>query len=197
MRELVIATRNKKKLKELKKYLKGLKVKLICLVDIENAPRIKEDGATFRDNAIKKALTISKFTGGPVLADDSGLVVDTLHGKPGVRSSRFAGENANDHDNNMKLLRCLEGIPFRKRRARFVCDVAIADSDKIVKTIEEDCSGIIGFDIRGRYGFGYDPLFVIPRYNKTFGQLGPKVKDRMSHRAKALRKAVEFLKRYM
>ncbi len=197
MKRLVIATRNEKKLRELVRYLKPLGIKVSSLKDIEVAPRVIEDGATFKENAEKKALTISKFTGGLVLADDSGLVVDALGGLPGVRSARFAGDNARDHENNIKLLNHLRNLPAAKRRARFACAAAIADKGKIIKTIEETCRGRIGFEVRGRYGFGYDPLFVIPKYGKTFGELGARVKDRMSHRSKALAKAREFLKKYL
>lgn len=198
MRELVIATRNEKKLLELRRYLKPLRaLKVISLKDIDGAPHINENGLTFGANAKKKALVTSRFTGGLVLADDSGLVVDALGGKPGVRSARFAGDGCHDHENNMKLLKLLEGLPAPRRSAKFVCNVAIADRGKIVAGIEKTCGGRIGFEIRGRYGFGYDPLFVIPKYNRTFGQLGPKVKDAMSHRAKALRAARSFLKKYL
>jgi len=196
MTELVIATKNEKKLLELKRYLKGVRAGIISLKDFDRTPRIVENGDTFKSNAAKKALVISRFTGGVVLADDSGLVVDILGGKPGVKSSRFAGPNKSDRQNNIKLLKSLEGVPLKKRRARFICAVAIADKGKIVKIFEEDCKGLIAFSVRGRHGFGYDPLFLIPEYKKTFGELGPEVKDRMSHRSKALKKAREFLKKY-
>ena len=148
-------------------------------------------------NALKKAVVTSNFTKGLVLADDSGLSVDALGGAPGVRSSRFAGPGKRDKDNNNKLLRLLAGSPAGHRQAKFVCAVAIADNGKLVKVIEEDCKGRIAFKEMGRHGFGYDPLFLIPKYGKTFGELGLKVKDRMSHRSKALKKAREFLRRYL
>ena len=197
MRDLIVATRNGKKLLELKRYLRPLGIKVVSLKDIKGAPHIVEDGSTFKANAVKKALAISRFTGGLVLADDSGLVVDALGGRPGVRSSRFSGEGATDRENNAKLLRLLEGIRACKRGGAFVCAVAIADKGRIVATIEERCGGRIAFDTRGRCGFGYDPLFLIPKYGKTFGELGAGAKDRMSHRSKALKKAREFLRRYV
>lgn len=197
MREIIIATKNEKKLRELKRYLKGVKARVLSLKGLGGTPRIREDGDTFKKNAVKKALVISKFTNGLVLADDSGLEVEVLGGQPGVRSSRFAGPKKKDHDNNLKLLNLLKGAPLKKRKARFICAVAIADKGKIIKIIEEDCRGIIAFSLKGRYGFGYDPLFLIPKYKKTFGELGPRIKDRMSHRAKALKKAREFLKKYL
>ena len=197
MIEVVIATKNEKKLRELKRYLKSVKAHIISLKDISRAPGIREDKSTFKGNAIKKAVTISKFTKGVVLADDSGLCVDALGGQPGVKSARFAGRNKKDHDNNAKLLKMMKRVPAGKRTARFVCAVAVADNGKTVKIVEEYCNGRIADSVRGRHGFGYDPLFLIPKYKKTFGELGLKVKDKMSHRSKALKKAREFLRRYI
>jgi len=197
MVEVVIATKNEKKLRELKRYLKSVKAHIISLKEVSRAPRIREDKSTFRGNAIKKAVIISKFTRGVVLADDSGICVDALNGRPGVKSARFAGHNKKDHDNNTKLLKMMKRVPAGKRTARFVCAVAVADKGRIVKVVEEYCSGRIADSVRGEYGFGYDPLFLIPKYNKTFGELGLKVKDRMSHRSKALKKARVFLKKYL
>ena len=197
MIEVVIATKNDKKLQELKRYLKSVKAHIVSLKDIPRAPRIREDKNTFKGNAIKKAVTISRFTGGVVLADDSGLCVDALRGRPGVKSARFAGSNKKDHDNNAKLLRLMKAVPAGKRTARFVCAIAVADNGSAVKIVEEYCNGRIADAARGRYGFGYDPLFLIPKYRKTFGELGLKVKDKMSHRSKALKKARKFLRKYI
>jgi len=197
MRDLVIATKNEKKLHELKRYLKMIKANVISLADFDRSPSIREDGNTFKANAVKKAVGISKFVKGLALADDSGLAVDALGGRPGVKSARFAGPRKKTHDNNIKLLELLEKVPLKKRSARFICAVAIADNGKLVKVIEKDCKGRIAFSIRGRHGFGYDPLFLIPKYNKTFGELGLKVKDKMSHRSKALKVAREFIRKYL
>lgn len=197
MKQLVIATKNEKKLHELKRYLKNIKAGVVSLKDFEKTPRIIENKKTFRENAAKKALAISHFTKGLVIADDSGLSVKILNGQPGVRSSRFAGPKKSDKENNKKLLRLLEGVPSSKRQAAFICAVAIADNGRVVKIIEENCKGLIAFEAKGRYGFGYDPLFLIPKYKKTFGQLGLRVKDRMSHRSKALKKARAFLRTYL
>jgi len=194
---LVIATRNHKKLHELKRYLKGVKVDVISLNEIDNAPSIREDKDTFKGNAAKKALVISRFTGGLVLADDSGLEVKALGGMPGVKSARFAGPRKKDGDNSIKVLKLLAGLPASKRSARFVCAVAVADKGKIIKLIEGSCRGRIAYSSIGRHGFGYDPIFLIPKYRKTFGQLGLKAKDRMSHRSKALKKARKFLRKYI
>lgn len=197
MRELVIATGNRKKLVELKRYLKGVPLKVVSLDAVGRRPRIREDGDTFMKNAVKKAVIVSRAVKGLALADDSGLAVAALGGAPGVRSARFAGPGKRDIDNNLKLLRLLRGLPASKRSARFVCAVAIADNGTTVRTIEADCRGRIAPAMRGSHGFGYDPLFVIPKYGKTFGQLGASVKDRMSHRSKALKKARAFLKKYV
>ena len=197
MRELIIATKNEKKLHELRRYLKGVSATVISLKDFKRVPRIVENGNTFKANAIKKALVISKFTGALTLADDSGLAVKFLKGEPGVRSSRFAGPRKSDKQNNKKLLKLMKKVSPAKREAKFVCAVAICDNGKIVKVLEESCSGTIAFSEKGGYGFGYDPLFLISKYKKTFGELGLKVKDKMSHRSKALKKAREFLRRYL
>jgi len=197
MIEVAIATRNDKKLLELKRYMKGVKAHVISLKSLAHAPGIREDKNTFKGNAIKKAVTISKYTKGVVLADDSGLSVDILNGQPGVKSARFAGRNKKDYDNNTKLLRMMEKVPSGKRRARFICAIAIADKGRVVKIVEEYCKGRIALSARGRHGFGYDPLFLITKYKKTFGELGLKVKDKMSHRSKALKKARKFLKSYL
>jgi XTP/dITP diphosphohydrolase len=194
---VVIATKNDKKLHELKRYLRPLKANVTSLKSFGNTPYILENGVTFKANAVKKAVTISRFVKGVALADDSGLKVDALGGRPGVRSARFAGRGKKDADNIKKLLKILKGVPYRKRRARFVCSVAIADNGKLIKTIDKDCGGIIAFAARGSYGFGYDPVFLIPKHGKTFGELGPKVKDAMSHRAKALKEARRFLRKYL
>ena len=197
MKDLVIATKNEKKLRELKRYLKSIKAHTIFLKDMSRAPEIREDSNTFKGNAIKKAVIISKFTKGVVLADDSGLCVDALGGQPGVKSARFAGRYKKDRDNNAKLLKMMKRVPAGERTARFICAVAIADNGRIVKVVEERCGGRIADSVRGRQGFGYDPVFLIPKYKKTFGELGLKVKDRMSHRSKALKKARQFLKQYL
>lgn len=196
-RTLVVATKNPKKLRELQRYLKNVKADAISLSSFKKSPAVREDGDTFKKNAAKKALKISRFVDGLALADDSGLIVDALGGDPGVRSARFAGPGKNDRDNCRKVLKLLEGMPLKKRTARFVCAVAIADRGKVVKVLEEDCKGLIALEEKGRHGFGYDPLFLIPKYNRTFGQLGLKVKDKMSHRSKALKRAREFLKKYL
>lgn len=195
MKEIVIATRNRKKLKEIKRLFKNPRVKTLSLNNFPKAPEVVEDRKNFRGNAVKKAEDISRFTGKLALADDSGLEVAALGGKPGVRSARYAGPKQIDRDNNLKLLKALKNKSGRS--AQFRCVVAIADSGKLVKVVEGACKGRIGFEIKGESGFGYDPVFIPAGYKKSFGELGSKIKDRLSHRAKALKIAAAFIQEYL
>ncbi|MDP2938019.1 MAG: RdgB/HAM1 family non-canonical purine NTP pyrophosphatase [Candidatus Omnitrophota bacterium] len=195
--ELIVATKNKKKLEEIKEILKSLNLKLFSLADYPKAPRIIENGKTFRENSIKKAIKIAKFTQKLTLGEDSGLCVDALGGKPGVYSSRFGGKDKSDRKNNLKLLKLLVGLPVNKRKAHYCCAVALADKNGLVGVAEGECSGFIGFTEKGNFGFGYDPLFVIPKYKKTFAQLGARIKHKMSHRFRALQKAKAILSTYL
>ncbi len=195
--ELVVATKNKKKLREIKAILKKLHLRITSLQDYANTPRIIENGATFKDNAIKKAIQIARFSGKLTLGEDSGLCVDALKGKPGVYSSRFAGKQKSDLKNNLKVLKLLGDLPLKKRKAHYVCAVALADKKGLVAVAEGRCNGIIGYAMKGNTGFGYDPLFIIPKYKKTFAQLGPRIKHKMSHRYHALEKARKILQRYL
>ncbi|OIP61962.1 MAG: non-canonical purine NTP pyrophosphatase [Nitrospirae bacterium CG_4_9_14_3_um_filter_53_35] len=193
--DVVIATRNRNKVEEISQMLQGSKFKVISLLDFKdrNLPEIQEDGLTFEENARNKALTIAKMTGRLTLADDSGLMVDALNGRPGVLSARYSGENATPEENNRKLLDEIKDVPTKKRTARFVCVVAIARPSGKVHVVEGRCEGLIAKEIRGETGFGYDPLFIVPEYDKTFAELGIAVKNRISHRAIAIQKAVEVL----
>ena len=195
--ELVVATKNKKKLEEIKEILKGLDLKISSLINYNRTPGIIENGRTFRDNAIKKAVKIARFTKKLTLGEDSGLCVDALGGKPGVYSSRFAGKNKSDAGNNAKVLKLLGSLPLNKRKAHYVCAVALADKDGLLSVVEGRCSGFIGFDLKGKYGFGYDPVFVIPKYKKTFAELGSCIKHKMSHRFRALEKAKKIIQKYI
>lgn len=194
--ELVVATKNKKKLREIKEILRGLNLKVSSLADYKNAPGIIENGRTFKENAIKKAVKIARLTGKLTLGEDSGLCVEALKGAPGVYSSRFSGSAKDDDKNNSKVLKLLEGLPPAKRKAYYTCAVALADKQGLLGVVEGKCFGRIGFELKGRSGFGYDPLFVIPKYGKTFAQLGLKIKHRMSHRFRALSKARSLLLKY-
>lgn len=192
-KELVVATRNKKKKKELVTLLKDLDVKILTLDDFKDAPKVREDKKTFKENAVKKAVEISRFTKKLTLAEDSGLEVRALGGLPGVRSARFAGPAKSDRANIVKLLRLLERTRFSERKARFVCFAAIADRGRLIKTVGGSVNGVIAFAPKGTFGFGYDPVFYYPPFKKNFAQLNPSLKNKISHRYKALRKAKKIL----
>ena len=195
--ELLVATKNKKKLKEIKEILKSLNLEISSLADYSKLPRIIENGRTFKANAVKKAVKIARFTGKLTLGEDSGLCVSALNGKPGIYSSRFSGKNKSDNQNNLKLLRMLAGLPPGKRKAYYACAVALADKDRLIGVVEGRCSGVIAAELKGSHGFGYDPVFIIPKYKKTFAQLGERIKHRMSHRYHALEKAKKILVKYI
>jgi len=171
-----------------REILKSLNLKIGSLAEYPKTPRIIENGRTFQDNAVKKALKIARFSGKLAMGEDSGLCVDALNGAPGVHSSRFSGKDKSDLKNNLKLLKALEGLPLHKRKAHYISAVALADKDGLLAVVEGRCDGAIGFKMQGHFGFGYDPLFIIPKYKKTFAQLGPRIKHKMSHRYRALKK---------
>ena len=195
--ELIVATKNKKKLEEIEHILKGLNVEISSLADYPAAPRIIENGRTFKENAVKKAVKIARFTKRLSLGEDSGLCVDALAGRPGIYSSRFSGKDKSDIKNNLKLLNLLGNLPLSKRKAYYVCAVALADNDGLIGVVEGKCFGRIGFEQKGSFGFGYDPLFIIPGYKKTFAQLAPRVKHKISHRFRALEKTRKLLQKYI
>jgi len=229
--DLVVATRNEKKLMEIRALLADLDFSVMSIGDFACIPEIREDGNTFEENAKKKAAQIAQITKRLTLADDSGLEIDYLRGEPGVRSARFAGENATDEDRNRKVLHLLKGVPLPERRARFRCAIAIASPDAgivdsqqsvvnsqqstvnsqqsivnrglqtrdyglMTEVVTGTCEGEIAFEPRGNEGFGYDPIFIVPAYGKTFAELGVEKKNQISHRAMALRRAKELLRVY-
>lgn len=191
--ELVIATRNAGKLKEIKKYLNHLEVNLSCLKDYPHLPEIVEDGDSFEANARKKAVVVAKYTGKLSLADDSGLEIDYLNGAPGISSARFGGNGLTDRQRSERILALLDGVPMEERTARFRAVIAIAEPDGRVKIVEGKCEGEISLEIRGKSGFGYDPIFMPAGYNQTFAELGIEIKNRLSHRGEALRKVMPIL----
>lgn len=196
MHELIVATRNKKKLEEIRDLLKGLDIKITSLDDYSDMPAIEEDGRTFSANALKKAATIALYTKKLTLGEDSGLEVKQLNNRPGIYSSRFSGEGATDKKNNAKLLKMLRGVPLKRRQARYRCCAALVDKDGIVDVVSGSCGGLITTRSKGKNGFGYDPLFLITRYQKTFGELNPAVKAKISHRSRALKKLKKIIERY-
>ncbi len=195
--ELVVATKNSKKLREIRDLIKIKLLKLTSLSDYPAAPRIIENGDTFKENAIKKALKISRYAGALTLGEDSGLCIEALKGEPGVRSSRFSGKNKSDLANNLKVLRLMKEVPPVSRKAFYVCAVALADSGRLLSVREGRCYGVIASEQRGSSGFGYDPIFVISRYRKTFAQLGERVKHKISHRYHAMKQMRKVIKKYI
>ena len=186
--EIIVATRNDGKVREIRKALMGLGFCLYALGDFPEVPEMEEDGESFTENALKKARFYSNYFGKLALADDSGLEIKALKGLPGIYSARYAGEKASNQENNQKLLREMAEVPFSRRGAQFQCVIAIVAPDGKEAIAEGSCKGRIGFKEVGKRGFGYDPLFYLPRYGKTMAQLTLEEKNRISHRGKALRK---------
>ena len=184
---LVLATRNAKKRREIEEILGELGLQLHDLSHYPNAPEVVEDGATFEANAKKKATEIARATGQWTLGEDSGLVVPALNGRPGVYSARYAGTQGDDAANNQRLLAELAPLGPDARDAYYVCTAALSDPAGTVHAVVEGrCHGRIIDTYRGEGGFGYDPLFLIPEYHQTFGELSPRVKHALSHRGRAL-----------
>src|SRR5262245_2303781 len=184
---LVLGTRNRKKGQEIFEILGDLGLELRDLTHFPDAPEVVEDGETFEANARKKAAELARALGHWVLGEDSGLVVPALDGRPGVYSARYAGTQGDDAANNARLLAELEPLPDDRRAAYYVCTAALADPQGEVRAVVEGrCHGRIVRAHRGSGGFGYDPLFLIPEYHRTFGELSPRVKHALSHRARAL-----------
>ncbi len=186
MKELLVATRNGGKVRELQGLLDEYGIKVTSLWDYPDMPEIVEDGKTFEENAAKKALVIAKHTGRLVMGEDSGLEVKALGYRPGIYSARYSGEDATDEENNKKLLEELKNVPRLKRQARYRSYIALANPKGVIGVVDGKCNGLIALKPQGTNGFGYDPLFFIPSYNKTFGQLDPAIKAKISHRARAL-----------
>lgn len=191
--DLLIATRNSKKKKELQEILGDLNIRLLTLDDIPEIPEVEEDGQTFEENAIKKASVTAVLSGYITLADDSGLVVDALGGDPGVYSARYAGVGSSDEDNNEKLLNMLATLKEQDRTARFICVIAICTPQGSINTVQGSCEGKILFSPSGQGGFGYDPLFIPEGFDKTFAELAAVEKNKISHRGKALQEAKPIL----
>lgn len=197
--DIVLATRNKKKVEEIRRIAAGLPITVLSLDDFPGCPDVIEDRDTFEGNASKKALEVARFTGKPALSDDSGLEVDALGGAPGVYSARYApdAESGNDPKNYLKLLKDLVDTPDAKRTARFVCCIALAFPEGEVRTFFGRSEGRIGREARGKQGFGYDPVFLAQGHNRTFAEMGPQEKDALSHRGKAIEKLAEFLSNFL
>lgn len=191
--EIVIATRNPKKIEEIRRMLAGSALSILTLEDFPDCPDVEEDGESFEANALKKVVAVSRYTGKAALADDSGLEVDALDGAPGVFSARYAGEGADDRKNLEKLLTELDRIAPECRGARYVCCIALAFPDGRTATFSGTVEGRIGTEPRGEHGFGYDPVFYPEGHSRTFGEMTDDQKDRISHRGRALRALARYL----
>ncbi len=187
--QIVLATKNQDKIREIKHLLENLNITILTFADFLEFPDIDETGSTLEENAILKAVGIAEFTGYPALADDSGLEVDYLDGAPGVYSSRYAGPGCSYDDNNNRLLKQLAGVPRDKRGARFRTIIAVAWDAEDVETVEGTVDGYIAEEKSGQYGFGYDPIFFYPPAGKTFAEMTVAEKNMISHRGQALIKA--------
>ena len=196
--KIVLASRNKKKIEELRQLLAGLlpEVEVLSLDDVGITGDIEEDGTTFEENALIKARTALAASGNRIaaIADDSGLAVDALNGDPGVYSARYAGGHGDDAANNALLLKNLAHLPLEQRTARFVCCIALVYPDGRELTVRGETEGLIINEARGNGGFGYDPYFYYPPFGKTFSELSSEEKNAISHRGKAIAKLAERLK---
>ena len=193
---LIIASHNSHKIDEMRKILKDFPTQIFSLRDINWKDPHLENGRTYYENALQKVRSVVDHFGEPALGEDSGLEVDALGGIPGMYSARYGGPGASDKDNNCKLLKALQGIPFDKRTARYRCTLVLLFPKGDVYTWEGTCEGIITLEPKGFEGFGYDPLFFLPEYKKTFAELGLEIKNKISHRAQSLAKLREFFQNY-
>lgn len=194
---IIIATNNEGKAKEFNELFTSYGYKIKTLLDFPEIGDVPETGNTFAENAFQKASAISKELNTIVLADDSGLEVDALNGKPGIYSARFAGEHGNDVKNNQKLLAALEGLPLEERTANFHCSLVMVGPDKEPLHVEGEVDGQILEEERGRHGFGYDPLFYLPELDQTMAELPSEQKNKISHRARAIEKLKEHLDEWL
>ncbi|MBC8586771.1 RdgB/HAM1 family non-canonical purine NTP pyrophosphatase [Paratissierella segnis] len=187
-RVLVLSTENINKINEIKHILRGLEIKVLSKKDVNLEDfEVIEDGNTLEENSLKKASALAEKIDYMVIADDTGLFVDALNGEPGVYSARYAGEDGNDKKNNEKLLGNLKGKSLEQREAKFLDVITLITEDKKIYTVKGECKGTIALELRGPSSFGYDPLFIPEGYDKTFAELGSDIKDKISHRAKALK----------
>lgn len=192
--EVVLATRNQGKVREFLELLRDLPLQVYSLDAFPQIRDLAEDGLTYTENAISKALTVARLTRRIALADDSGIEIDALQGAPGPQSRRFLGEGASDASRNARIIRLLQSVPLKARAARYRAVVAVATPDGTVRTFEGVCEGQVASAPRGAQGFGYDPIFLVPDHGKTMAQLPIAVKNRISHRARALAAARPYLR---
>lgn len=194
---LLLATTNPAKIREYSLLFQGASLCLTTLAEEGIEVEVSETGSTMEENARMKAAAYAVDDRFLIAADDSGLEVDALGGEPGPLSARFAGKNASDKEKVALLLSRLAGVPWEKRSARFRCVIAIASALEVLRIFEGECQGVIAFEPRGSQGFGYDPVFYLPELGKTMAELSIEEKNRVSHRGKAARKALRFLRKYV
>jgi XTP/dITP diphosphohydrolase len=188
-----VGTKNRGKVAEIRRLFSGLELDLLPLTDVPEAPEVEEDGPSFLDNAVKKARTVAQWSGRLTLAEDSGLEVAALGGQPGVYTARFGGPGLSARDRCRYLLAQMQHVPDGERQAAFRCVAVLADPAGRMLVREGHCLGVIGHELRGEHGFGYDPLFIIPQWGRTLAELSPEEKDRVSHRAQAMRALIPVL----
>lgn len=196
-KQIVFATGNEGKMKEVRAILQDLNVEVLSMKEAGIEADVIEDGATFAQNAMIKARKIAEYTNAIVLADDSGLAIDYLDGEPGIYSARYMGEDTSYRVKNANLLKRLEGVAEEKRSARFVCAIAARMPDGTELVTEGTIEGRIGYEEKGEGGFGYDPIFYVPEFGCSTAELSPEEKNAVSHRGKALQKMKEELNKYI
>jgi len=192
-RRLLLATTNQGKAREIESYLEDLNIEILSLKELGQSEPFSETGTTFDENARGKSLFYSMNWEDLTLAEDSGLEIESLNGEPGVLSARYSGEQATDEKNNQKVLERMKEVPSEKREARFVSCMVLSQKGNIITEIKESVEGVITFEEKGTHGFGYDPLFYYPPLKKTFAELQPEEKNKVSHRGRALNKLKEYL----
>ncbi len=193
--KILIATTNQGKVQEIRNLVKGLPALFLSLSEVPGIPEVVEDRETFEENALKKARMMAYSTGIVTLADDSGLCVDALDGRPGVHSARYAGDSASDEEKYLRVLEEMADVPDPARSARFVCAVALVAPDGEENLFRGVCEGRITREPQGSFGFGYDPIFYFEEAGCTFSQMDQESKNRVSHRGRALRQFAEFLRK--
>ncbi len=196
-KKILLATANKHKIEEIKYLLNGIPYEIVSVLDFENIKEVEEGKETYLENASLKALGYSKQTGILSLADDSGLEIDCLGGKPGVMSSRFLSEAKSYSEKNSMLLEMIKDVPQEKRGARFVCTAVLAYNGKVIKSFIGELKGSIAFEKAGNEGFGYDPVFYVPEYKTTLASVPAEIKNQISHRANAMKQVKEFLTNHL
>ncbi|MCR4891565.1 MAG: RdgB/HAM1 family non-canonical purine NTP pyrophosphatase [Lachnospiraceae bacterium] len=196
MEKIIVATGNQDKMREIREILAGFDIPILSMKEADLVTEVEETGETFEENALIKARAVWQKSGNLVISDDSGLEIDALNKEPGIHSSRYLGEKTSYHIKNQILVDRLEGVPKEQRTARFVCAAAIIFPDGSEKTVRGVMEGQIGYGEAGSNGFGYDPIFILPKYGQTTAELPPEIKNQESHRGQALRAVRDEIEAY-